>query len=712
MSSLRALEQRLRGLGADGGVAHLHTLLGVEQRYVYPHALAAGQQYDPGRFEDLLRPLQARAFDSHPAALALRGRVLRVLDRKAEALAAFDRALSVSPEARTRAWRGELLVHIKDRRDEGLAELEAAGRAAPRDAWPWVWAAAARLTASADSAVFSALETALSVDRGCVPALLLRAEASRRAGELKAGLADLLRVIALEPGCIAAHVLRGDFEADLGRKKRAVAIFAAASRLDPDIKVRYAKLLPGGSLSGLNEHIKKNPKDAWAYALRGDSLRGPGLDGDEPGMADLARAAALDPKTPWIRACLGRSRVQYKYPQEGIADVKTALAGDPKCAWLNSWMGECYRRIKDYDRAVAYYRRAIALDPRFAQVHLWLGRALCERGRWAQGAAEFSRAIELNCAYGFAYAKRGDALARLGRHASALADFDRALNFQVRDDGEWILNRRSRSRMAVGNYAGACEDLARVARKKPRSTWVPLQSSGAAADPLASREALTALEVGAAQYNRAGWLWGWTGAVLLGCGRWEEGMAALERCLALDASFAWAYAWHGRALWQAGRPGAAADFDRALALDVACPWLWSWRAELRLGLGKVKDALQDAERALSVAPMDAHASYCRGEALRRLGRRQEARRSLDTAVEFDPGFAPAFISRGVLLGELGDHQSQLRDFRHAARTAPELFRRTLAGAGLGGGIEAVIRGLLASADSGRPDPESDKGTRT
>ncbi len=707
--ALSVIERLLRAAGAGGVVARFHSLLGLEQRFLRPHALEAGRPYAPDRCEEALGLLDApgRALKDRAPALALRGRLLRVLNRKEEALESFDLALKLAPaDARTRAWRGELMAHMKDGAEDGIAELEAAGRALPGDPWPWIWAAAARLATSAGPETFSALNAALKADRRNVPALLLRAEAFRRAGDQVSALADVSRAIRLEPFCAGAHIMRGDFEAGLENKKAALAALAFASRLDPDIKNRYLDLLPAGNLEGgpvsrLTAYIRRHPRTAWTYALRGDALRGPGLDGDEPGMADLSRAVKLDPKTPWIRACLARSQVQYAYPDEGIKHLKAALAQDPKCAWLNSWMGESYRRVKRPELAVKFFRRAIALDPRFSQAHLWLGRVYCDKGQWARGVAEFTRAIELNCAYGLAYAKRGDALARLKRHAAAITDFNWALNFQVPYGREWIWSLRSRSRMAIGDYAGACDDLALVARKQPRLTWVPLQHGGKH-DPRAGREALTALDDALAQYNRAGWLWAWQGAVLLGCGRLEEGLASLERCLELEPLSAWAYGWRGRALWQNGREGAAADLDRALALDAGCPWLWSWRAELLLGRGKNRAALKDADRALELSPLDAHASYCRGEALRRLGKTKEALRSLDVAVEFDPISAPTFISRGVLLGAMGDHKGQLRDFRCAARAAPDLFRRKLAGGKTD--VEALLRSLLEAGEPALDGP--------
>ncbi|MFI5360874.1 MAG: tetratricopeptide repeat protein [Elusimicrobiota bacterium] len=505
------LERRLRALGCGDAVADLHGLVGVEPRYLLPYTLSAGRKHDPGPCEDFLTVLAARILRSprSPRPLILRGRVLRVLDRKEESLAAFDRALKLSPgDVRARQWRGELLLHMPGGTARGVADLAAAASAVPDAPWPLVWAAAARLATGSGRDVLVALDAALSVSPRHVPALLLRAVARERGARLEDALADASRAAALAPDCVGVHALRGRLEARLGKDAAAAASFARAVRLEPDARSFYAALVSGGETFGgaprgpedLDAYIRRHPKAAWAYALRGDrdfvhclQKRGPSGGRADSGTADLERAVKLDPTTPWIRACLGRSRVQEAnleramkldpngswraclararaknaLPGRGLRDLRAALALDPRCAWLHLWLGEAYRSFGRADEALACFRRAIALKPRFAQAHAWLGRARGEKARFKPAIAEFTRAIRIDCDCGKAYAMRGRALALLGRHAEAIADFDRALDLKPREP-EKLRNLREESRRAVGAPVGArCVGASPAAAAEP-----------------------------------------------------------------------------------------------------------------------------------------------------------------------------------------------------------------------------------------------------
>ena len=493
------LERRLRSLGCDHAVADLHVLVGVEPRFLFPYTLSASRKYDPRPCEDYLMLLAACIRRSPRRALAfiLRGRVLRVLDRKEESLAAFDRALKLSPgDARARQWRGELLLNFPGGTARGMADLAAAARAVPGDPWPVVWAAAARLSTGSGPDVLIALDAALRVSPRHISALLLRAVARERGARLEDALADASLAAGLAPDCAGVHALRGRLEAGLGKDADAAASFARASRLDPEAKSYYAALVWGSKQFGgapraedLDAYIRKHPKAGWAYALRGDRVfvhclqrRGPSQDRADSGVADLERAVKLDPATPWIRACLGRARVQEAnleramkldpkgswraclarsraknaLPGRGIRDLRAALALDPRCAWLHLWLGEAHRNFGRADDALGCFRRAIAIYPRLAQARAWLGRAHGEKARFKPAIEEFTRAIRIDCDYGKAYAMRGRALALLGRHAEAILDFDRALGLKPREPDKLRSLREESSRALGARESGRC----------------------------------------------------------------------------------------------------------------------------------------------------------------------------------------------------------------------------------------------------------------
>lgn len=711
---LAEVEKRLRAAGWDGRVAGLASLLNMEQKHLFPYVLPMGQQYDPGRHEALIAALGSCAGPSRARALALRGRLKRLLSRVDSALADLDESVDLDPrDPEALAWRGELLVRL-GKYDLALGDLENA--AGQRGNWvlPWLWMAAAQLARNEAEAGAASLERALAADPKSVTALLLRGRMRLEKKEPALAQADFEAAVKAAPRCVGARVLLGRALVLGGDVRGAERAFGEATRLDPDAKAFYGLLISGEgllendqkTLTALDGHLKKNPKAAWAWALRGDMVRTPQFGRTEEGIADLRRAARLDPKSAWIRAVLGRARVQYFFIKEGVRDIESAVKMDPRCGWLRMWQGEAMRRAKNPAASLRHFQTAIKLDPDMAQCRLWLGRILASKKKHESALPHYTRAVALDPAYGYAYAKRGESLLELGRWREAVEDFDRALNLKRIASEEWVRGQRARALWALGDYTAALEDLARGIRRDLKKCWFPLEYGAPALDPR-SWGVLETLNEALAQNPNAGWLYAWRGAVKLSLDRPAEGEADLSLAARVAPDFAWAWGWRGRLRWQTGRPGEAeADLTEALRLDPRTTWLWTWRAELRAGQGRGEEALADAEAARALAPEAAEAWHSRGEALRALKRFLEAKESYDRALFFDPRHRYAHIGRGLARGELGDVQGQIDDFRKVAQLAPDLFRKTVeALAGLDGAqdMEEFVRAIMT------PDPEPPKG---
>lgn len=708
---LAPLERRLRALGADAQVSGLAALLNMEQKFLVPFALPMGQHYDPGRHEALLAALDG---SSQARPLALRGRLKRLLSRKEEALADLDASLELDPrDAEALAWRGELLGRL-GKYDLGLGDLENAAGQRPGWAMPWLWMASAQLARNDTAAGLASLERALGADPDSVPALLLRGRVRLEEKKPAEARADFERAAGRAPWSVGPLILLGRAQVLAKDERGAERAFAAATRLDPDAKSFYGLLISGEgllendakTLAALDGWLKKRPKAAWALGLRGDLLRTPSFGRIEDGIADLERAVRLDPRTPWLRACLGRARVQYHYVKQGLKDIEKALALDPRCGWLRMWRGEALRRAKRPSDSVKEFKAAIRLSPGLAQAQLWLGRVLAAKKRHAGAVPCYARALALDPAYGYAYAKRGESLLELGRAREAVLDFDRALNLKRVASEEWIRGLRSRALLKLGDYAGAFDDLARSIRRDLKKCWFALEYGAPALDPRLWG-VLETLNEALAQNPNAGTLYAWRGAVKLALDKPSEGESDLSLSTRVAPGFAWGWGWRGRLRWQTSRPKEGeADLDEALRLDTRTAWLWAWRAELRTSLGRFQAALEDAEEARGLAPETADAWHALGQALHGLKRLGEARAAFDRALFIDPKHRFATLGRAIVRGEQGDQRGQVDDFRRVAQLAPDLFRKTVEGlAGLEGseGLEELVRAIMT------PDPEPPPG---
>ncbi|MFH1726172.1 MAG: tetratricopeptide repeat protein [Elusimicrobiota bacterium] len=686
-AELKAVERKLMARGVFGTAAYLPDVLNLDQRLYLGYTIPHGQQYDLGRYdaelEVLNRLIKRSPNDARP--FALRGRIRRHLMRKHDALADLDRAVELDPEdAQSYGWRGELLLAL-GRFNLGMQDLENARNLDPKWVWPYIWAAIGWLLRNEIEPSLELLDKALRIDPDCGLALILRGRVRLQQKKPQEAYPDLKRATELDPKCIAAHGCKGVALAAMGDTEGAVAAFTDATYLEPDAKtfhdilISHDGLLENSreSLEKLNAYIKKHPKAAWAYTLRGDLIRNARFGRYEDGIKDHLKATSLEPHKSWLWACLARARIQYFYVKEGLKDMEKACEIDPECPWLLMWLGESRRRDGQFRAAIKDFNDTIKMQPDLPMVWLWRGRIHNEKGRYHLAIKDFDQAIRLDPAYGYAYAKRGESLMNLERYHEAVREFDWALNTRLPNNHEWVFGMRARARYETGDYLGMFEDISRTLKRDIKLCWFPLEYTASVEDPKCWEIHQTISEA-LAQDSNATWLYGWRGAVKLALNKPLEGAADLSLAIQCAPTFAWPHAWRGRLYWQTGRmKEAERDLKEAARLDPTCSWIHGWLAELYVTCGAFRQAVDEATTALQLWPKLVDAYYVRGEALRCLKRYDEAKLDLGRAIAMNHHHKLAFVSRAILHGETGDHQAQIQDFRRLAQFAPEMLRKTL-----------------------------------
>jgi protein O-GlcNAc transferase len=88
-------------------------------------------------------------------------------------------------------------------------------------------------------------------------------------------------------------------------------------------------------------------------------------------------------------------------------------------------------------------------------------------------------------------------------------------------------------------------------------------------------------------------------------------------------------------------------------------------------LGRLDEALENLDRALSIAPDYADAFYNRGIVLLKMKRFEAALRSYDSALAVRPGYAEALSNRGIAMMELNLLDGALESFDRALAVKPE-----------------------------------------
>jgi len=137
-------------------------------------------------------------------------------------------------------------------------------------------------------------------------------------------------------------------------------------------------------------------------------------------------------------------------------------------------------------------------------------------------------------------------------------------------------------------------------------------------------------------------------------GRWQDGLTACDRALALDDKRASEWGNKGRALNNLRRyDEALAAHDRALAINPNLSGAWSNKGIALESLTRYDEALVAYVRALALYPKDALAWNGKGSALRGLNRHADAVAAYDQAIALDPKYAVAWSNKAISLRALG-----------------------------------------------------------
>ncbi len=274
------------------------------------------------------------------------------------------------------------------------------------------------------------------------------------------------------------------------------------------------------------------------------------------------------------------------------------------------------------DRALEEYGSALKLDPKASVAYLNRGVLLATRKRAYDRAIEdFDRVQSLEPDNVDALVARGDAYSQLKDFGRAMADLDRAVTLAPpRSPVARIARGQAYSRM--GNQADAQRDYEAALAIDPRS-----------ATALVNLAAVTALRGDPA------------GAIPL-----------LDRAIAIDKDDPLAFYNRGYAHFVLKQyDQALADYSAAIDLDRTMGLAYNNRALTRVVLNRdLKGALDDADEALKLMPINLDVRETRGFIFLKLNEPAQALVNYDDALTLDPNRPLALYGRGLARLRMGD----------------------------------------------------------
>ena len=379
---------------------------------------------------------QARAADELERDLD-RAELFQGQGKRAEALAALDRAALLAGQAPPDAARDARLAAVRERldaddRDEVFAarfeeiRLRDQSRVDVKES----------RFAAADGAAFPELRDALDrygVTLGVTPP----AEVAARIGgrpepaqrTLVAALDDCLFAPKADPAArrwlpTALDAADGDTwrrqvrEAGLAGDRAAVERLARGAEVEkqpPSFLLLVANNLPAQSAAARLELLRRtreaHPADLWANLWLADELTAGGRPAEA--VRYYTAALALRPNNPGILVNRGLALQAAEETAAAVVEYQRALAIAPDYAVAHNNLGGALRARGRLPEAIEEHRQAIRLRKGFPEAHTALGTALYLQGRLDDAAAAFREAVRIKPE--FVKARRGLGLALYDR---------------------------------------------------------------------------------------------------------------------------------------------------------------------------------------------------------------------------------------------------------------------------------------------------------
>jgi len=273
------------------------------------------------------------------------------------------------------------------------------------------------------------------------------------------------------------------------------------------------------------------------------------------------------------------------------------------------------------DRALDEYGNAIKLDPKASLAFLSRGVLLAARRRAYDRAIEdFDRVLVLEPDNLEALVARGDAFSQLKDDARAMADLNRAVTLAPGNAVALIARGQAESRR--GNQAEAQRDYEAALKANPRNVTA-----------LVNLAAVNALR-----------------------GDVVAAIPLLDRAIEIDSGDPLAFYNRGYAHFRLKQyDKALADYSAAIDLDRTLGLAFNNRALTRVVLDKeLKAALDDADEALRLMPINLDVRETRGFIFLKLNEPAQALVNYDAALALDPNRALALYGRGLSRLRMGD----------------------------------------------------------
>lgn len=147
---------------------------------------------------------------------------------------------------------------------------------------------------------------------------------------------------------------------------------------------------------------------------------------DDRAVAELERAAAIDPKLPFVHYFLGVAYRRRHDLERAKAEFLKDVAIEPDVAFDYDQLGGVCSDLQASAEALHYFHEALQRDSHLASSQFGLAKIYREEGKLVEALAALDAAGKLDPSSASVHYVKGQILVRLGRRAEGRTEFDTA----------------------------------------------------------------------------------------------------------------------------------------------------------------------------------------------------------------------------------------------------------------------------------------------
>jgi serine/threonine protein kinase/Flp pilus assembly protein TadD len=383
-----------------------------------------------------------------------------------------------------------------------------------------------------------------------------------------------------------------------------------------------------------------------------------GLNSGTPHLKLLRRIHRAYPNDIWANVNLALALDTAGQPAEAVRYCTAALALRPRNPGILFNRGNALRMAGEIDAAIADYAQAITLAPRYRVAHICLGQLLHKQGKLNEATLCYRKAIELKPDYFNTHGYLGNLLEQQGKLDEALAARRKAIEHNPNSAEAYFtlgitLAHRNQLDDAVAAYRKAIELKSDYVDAHYNLGSRLTQQGRLAEAAVAFRRVIEISPKDAEAHCELG-------AILHRQKKPVEAIGACRRAIELKPDSVTAHRYLGFILHGQNRlDEAAATYRKALTLQPNNLEVHVNLADVLLRQRQPSAAAAAFRTAIQLAPDHVEAHFGLATALKAQGRLSEAADVYRAGIKLKPDYAELHCNRGLLLQQLGQFPDAL-----------------------------------------------------